>query len=380
MTVVGASEIEVPPFALRADSPVIGPPDRWWVQMVFHQRAVTARRDDEAFDLVHAVMQERTGATMGTRPTGMVLFGPTNHRETVVELTMPLLEDDLPHLQVAIDRGLDALRDADRATIIASDAAQAPLAPADVWPIVPCVRRDAATGQLVDLPRIIVLENNELRDRPVPDELNAEAITRVESTLGAMQARQPFVRWREWLLAAEEARLTAHPEDAILRLSIAVEVMLDAVFALSLWERGDSPCEAAAVLRLDLGVRIKRHFSALLGGSWDRARPPVQPWSHDLAYLRGRVVHRGHRPSSAEVTAAFGAAQILHDSIVDRVVSRRSQIPKTAFLLVGPQELEQRGAWDGAVRRLGRDGGLADDDWLLSYDRWRGEADAIVAC
>jgi hypothetical protein len=30
------------------------------------------------------------------------------------------------------------------------------------------------------------------------------------------------------------------------------------------------------------------------------------------------------------------------------------------------------------VRRLGEDGGLANDDWLLSYDRWRGEVDAII--
>lgn len=379
MTVLGASEIEVPPFALRTDSPLIGPPDRWWVQMVFHQRAVTARRDDEAFDLVHAVMQERTGAAIAARPVGTVLFSPDEHRETVVELTMPLPEDDEQHLEIALARGLDALRDADRATIIASDAAQAPLAPADVWPIVPCVRLDATTGQPLGLPTIVVLENNELRDRPVPDELDEEDIARVEKALGAMQTRHPFMRWTEWLLAAEEARLTTHPEDAILRLSIAVEVMLDAVFALTLWERGDSPSEAAPALRLDLAARIKRHFSALLGGSWDRTRPPVQPWSRDLAYLRGRVVHRGHRPSSAEVTAAFGAAEVLHHYIVDRVVSCRSRVPKTALLLVGPQQLKQRGAWDGVVRRLGHDGGLADDDWLLSYDRWRGEVDAIIA-
>ena len=378
MTVLGASEIEVPPFALRTDSPMIGPPDRWWVQIIFHQRAVAARRDDEAFDLVHAVMHERTGAATGARPPGVTLFSPDEHRETVVELTMPLPHDDEQHLEIALARGLDALRDADRATIIASDAAQTPVAPGDVWPIVPCVRRDAATGQILGLPQIIVLENNQLRDRPVPDELDEETIEGVETALGAMQARHPFMRWMEWLLAAEEARITTHPEDAILRLSIAVEVMLDAVFALSLWERGDGASEAAPALRLDLAARIKRHFSALLGGSWDRTRPPVGPWSDDLAYLRGRVVHRGHRPSSAEVAAAFSAADVLHRYIVDRVIARRSRIPKTALLLVGPQQLKQRGAWDGAVRRLGEDGGLANDDWLLSYDRWRGEVDAII--
>jgi hypothetical protein len=76
--------------------------------------------------------------------------------------------------------------------------------------------------------------------------------------------------------------------------------------------------------------------------------------------------------------AAFEAADELHVHVIDRVVSRRSQIPRTALLLLGRGGLKQRDALEGAVQRLGADGGLMNDDWLLSYDRWRAEVDQIV--
>lgn len=375
LTVMEAPEDEVPPYALRADRPFVGRPDRWWVQLCFHQHDVAASRDDDAFFLVDSVMRRSVGLEAPKeRPKGP-LFGPDAHRETVVEVTTPLAGTDEAQLFSGVIRGLDALRDADRASILAAGDARTPIAPADVWPVVPWVRRSASDGRVVEGPRILVLENNQLRDRPVPDEVHGDDLARVEAALGAIQAHHPFLRWREWLLAAEEARILVRPEDAVIRLAVAVEVMLDAVLALALWEVHTPVDDAVVSLSVDLSRRIKRDFGRMFGGSWDRKREPVASWSKDLAYLRGRIVHRGHRPGTDEVEAAFAATDALHRYVVERLIERRSRYPKTVLLLVGQAGLVERDAWDGAVRRLGDDGGLMEHDWLLDYDRWRATVD-----
>ena len=208
-------------------------------------------------------------------------------------------------------------------------------------------------------------------------ELDADGRTRVEAALGATQARHPFLRWREWLLAAEEARIATRPEDAVVRLAVAVEVLLDSVVALALWETG-TPVEAGSdVLGKDLARRVRQHFGALLGGGWDRSREPVLSWSRDLVFLRGRILHRGHRPGTPEVEAAFAAADALHRYVVSRVLARRAQIPRTALLLIGRSELERADALDGGVSRAAAT--MDDEDWLLDYDHWRAEVDTMTA-
>lgn len=379
MTVVGASEDEVPVHVLRADAPVVGAEGRWWVQLVFHQRSASAPRDSEAFALVDTVMRENLDVP--PLPPGATLpdLSPPDHRETVVQVTTPLETDDEEGLQQAVARGLDALRDADRAAIIALGEVRSPLAPADVWPMVPSVRRsDADDSRIVSGPRMIVLENNTRRHPVAPPEMDQEATDRVESALSAIQARHPFLRWREWLTSAHEARVLTRPEDAIVRLAIAQEVMLDAVLGLALWETGRPPAEASEIFASSLSRRLTRTLPDLLGGAWDRSRGALGEWNSDLAYLRGRVVHRGHRPDPSETEAAFRAAERLHEHVVTRVTARRSRFPHAAWLLVGPKELERRQAWDGAVRALGDGETLADDDWLLAYDRWRAEVDRLV--
>jgi hypothetical protein len=377
MTVLGAAENEVPPYALRSDEPPIGPADRWWVQLIFHQRTTETDRDDRAFALVDQVMRESGGLPALQRKVSMPAFSPDDHRETVVEITTPLAGDDPDHLREAINLGLDALRDAHRAMILAADAFQTPLAAADVWPVIPCVRRNPATGTTLGPPQLVVLEPNDLRDAPAPEELDADGRERVEAALGAMQARHPFLRWREWLLAAEEARIATRPENAVVRLAVAVEVLLDSVLALALWETGTPVGAGSEVLGKDLARRVRQHFGAMLGGGWDRSREPVASWSRDLVFLRGRILHRGHRPGASDVEAAFAAADALHRYVVSRVLARRTQIPRTALLLIGRAELERVNALDGAVRRAVAT--MDDEDWLLDYDHWRAEVDSLIA-
>jgi hypothetical protein len=242
--------------------------------------------------------------------------------------------------------------------------------------VIPCIRRDPATGDVVGRPQIVVLEPNELLDAPATEQLDASGQERVEAALGAIQARHPFLRWREWLLAAEQARIATRPEDAVIRLAVAVEVLLDSVLALALWEAG-TPIEAGSeALGKDLARRVRQHFGPALGGSWDRFREPVASWSRDLVFLRGRILHRGHRPGSSEVEGAFAAADALYRQVVRCVLDRRARIPRTALLLIGRSELERADAFDGAVRRGAAT--MHDEDWLLEYDHWRAGVDGII--
>jgi hypothetical protein len=378
LTVLGAPEDLVPPHILLAKEPVIGSDQQWWVQLIFHQRTTHVSQDDDAFLIVDSVMRESAGLPDPPDRAAGPRFSPDTHRETVVEVTTPLDSDDEDELGVAVNRGLDALRDADRAWLLSSGIPESPVSPADVWPIIPTLRRRREDGSLLGPPRILVLDTNELRDRPVPEEMNESARRRFEAALSAIQAHHPFVRWQEWLAAAEEARNTARPEDAVVRLGVAVEVMLDAVLAIGLWESDTSVDDGANILARELGRRLGTEFPRLFGGSWDRTRGPLAVWRNDLAHLRGRVVHRGHRPDHAEVKKAFEAADQLHRHVVDRVIARRAHFPKTAWSLLGPTGLKEQEAWDGAVRRLGEDGGLLEDDWLLRYSRWRNQVDEVI--
>jgi hypothetical protein len=378
LTVIGAPEDLVPPHIFRANEPVVGPDQRWWVQLIFHQRTTHASQDDDAFLIVDSVMRERAG--FPALPDGFEGpgFSPDSHRETVVEITTPLDGEGEEELGNAVNRGLDALRDADRAWLLSTGTPESPLSPGDVWPVIPTVRRSQPNGPVLGPPKMLILDTNELRDRPVPDEMDETARLRFESALSAIQAHHPFVRWQEWLSSAEKARNGARPEDAIVRLSVAIEVMLDAVLAIGLWEARTSVSEGRDILARELGRRLSTEFPKLLGGSWDRTQEPLTSWSNDLAYLRCRVVHRGHRPDQVEVNRAFKAADQLHRHVVDRVIARRAQLPKTAWSLLGPTGLKDRDAWDGVVRRLGEDGGLVEDDWLLNYSRWRNEVDESI--
>jgi hypothetical protein len=196
--------------------------------------------------------------------------------------------------------------------------------------VIPCIRRDPATGDVVGRPQIVVLEPNELLDAPAPEQLDASGQERVEAALGAIQARHPFLRWREWLLAAEQARIATRPEDAVIRLAVAVEVLLDSVLALALWEAG-TPIEAGSeALGKDLARRVRQHFGPALGGSWDRFREPVASWSRDLSFCEG-----------AYSTAVTGP-----------VVQRsRGRSPRRTLFTVRWSDVSSTGARGSPVRR-----------------------------
>lgn len=302
------------------------------------------------------------------------------HRETVVEITTPLARDDPIARLEALTRGLDALRDAHRAVILAGHAADLPLAPGDLHPLVPMVLRRATGREPIGLPQMSVLPN-EPWDVPLAPELDEDASGEVEASLSAIQARHPFVRYGEWLIAAKHARAKQYPEDAVLRAAIAMEAMLDAVLALALWESGVEPKAAAEVLAADLKSRLRRHFAPLLGGSWNlHQEGALREWAEGMAALRGRIVHRGHRPGGAEVERAFAAAEAMEGHVGERLLARRAKLPHTATLFFGVPALRRLGAFDGAVRRLWEAESAGDeDDWLREYDHWRRATDALVA-
>jgi hypothetical protein len=70
----------------------------------------------------------------------------------------------------------------------------------------------------------------------------------------------------------------------------------------------------------------------------------VGAWRYNVAKVRSDVLHRGHRPTSAEARASVAGLAQLRAHICDRLAAQARRYPRTAFTLVGPDGLSDRDA------------------------------------
>ena len=170
--------------------------------------------------------------------------------------------------------------------------------------------------------------------------------------------------------------------NAVIHAALASEIVLDSILALLLWEEQlHAPTIDAAVAAFDesrggLATRVRREYAPRLGGNWDpEKRGPVQAWARDLARLRGRVVHRGYRPTEAEAEAALSASNGLLDFIKGRLAVKARNHPRTALLVLGEPGLRRLGGWKAAEAYLAASQ-HSPDDWFRDYAAWRSKVDA----
>ncbi|MFF4268028.1 hypothetical protein [Streptomyces virginiae] len=130
--------------------------------------------------------------------------------------------------------------------------------------------------------------------------------------------------------AAEARRAFRRDGDyrnAVVQAAMYAEIVLTSTLSLMLWEEQlEAPSVEQAVAVFDfsrgggLATRVKTEYAPRLGGDWNRTLPgPVHDWTHAVAALRNRVVHRGYRPTYQETEAALAAADALLDFIKTRL-------------------------------------------------------------
>lgn len=219
-----------------------------------------------------------------------------------------------------------------------------------------------------------------------PDEtMNEGEFQQVEALLGRVWNGSPLELMMERsLVASQYLDQQGDYVNAVIHAALASEVLLDSLLGLLLWEEQlPSPGLSVAAAVFDeaknggLASRVRREYGPRLGGNWNPAtNGPVRGWSEDLARVRGRVVHRGYRPTRAEAQRALEASDELLDFVKARLASRVRLYPRTCLMVLGEPGLRRIGGWKWAEKFLNS----TDEHplrWFSGYSAWRDAVDAL---
>lgn len=246
---------------------------------------------------------------------------------------------------------------------------------------IPYVWRDIEEGSFSG-PSVLVLSHFNAPDVPAPDQMDDQQHKRMGLFASRLLVGDPVSIFAERALLAWTAYArNGEYGEAVIQAALSVEVLLDGVLGLLLWEttlRSPDHAVAASVMALPLARKVKSEFHLHLGGTWDTGKDgPMRAWSIDVAQVRGRVLHRGYRPSAAEAACALEVAAKVEDFIKERLAARVKTYPRTALLVLGEPGLRRLGAWD-KVRKFARDEGAGEPSWVHGYRDWRARVDALL--
>lgn len=140
----------------------------------------------------------------------------------------------------------------------------------------------------------------------------------------------------------------------IITLASSIELLLDDLLLLFLWEQRMEPKESISKYfkdRTDAGLRpnsiskrVKSHLTEFLGKEWtEGAGGVVDSWNEHIADLRNLVAHNGLLPTEAEVTRALNVHDDLQKHVGDCLFQVRADYPLTAESFLGEAGLEARG-------------------------------------
>jgi len=234
---------------------------------------------------------------------------------------------------------------------------------------------DDDTERRVDSPPMMLPVNA----AAVPDQLDAEldgkSWQRFTDAFDAVHADQPlfsYVRLRN-----QARSIWDHDGDrslAVVVANTAVEVLLDEVLGLLLWEEKMLPQDAAAEYsHADAWARMKHRLEPRLGAGWDPKAKNTEAaaFARDLASLRNRVVHAGVVPTRDQTFAALAVVaaveRALRESLTRANVLARYPLAAVATC-GGANGLEATGHLTRRVLERLRQ--VADVNLSAVYRRW----------
>ena len=154
----------------------------------------------------------------------------------------------------------------------------------------------------------------------------------------------------------------------------SLEILLDGVLTLMLWEADERPEDWAKTFQNDsITRRVKTYYHERLGGNWNLdTSPPLKGWIDRIARPRNKVIHTGYQPGKDEAQQAIDAVTALEKFVKTRLAVSRARWPKAALIVLARPGLERLGAWDKRMRNLeARLDNPDEPDWLASYRQWR---------
>lgn len=230
----------------------------------------------------------------------------------------------------------------------------------------------------------VIVEHGFLGTEPAGDETLELAAQLALSAAGG----HPVEIYRDFELGARNAALVdGDYVEAAIKASTACEILLKHVAWVLTWEATtqlsvDPVPGAPVVAALFEGkpsTLIGSVLAVRLKGSWTSQHPtkPIGAWRSHVAKLRNQVIHRGHRPSEAEMHDLLDAMVRLERHVFGRIVAMASVYPRTALMFLSDRDLERRGAL-GKVRDVAQDPDAGY--WWTDYLDWLGpQLDAAPA-
>lgn len=191
----------------------------------------------------------------------------------------------------------------------------------------------------------------------------------------------PLNLWRErWIEARRAHEVLGEEGQAVILANTSIEVMLDVILALLMWEGGLDVQEAAPAFEEGKVLRrVTRELAPRLGGDWSTDRGIVGAWFRSAYRLRHRVVHSGYSPSPSEAADALEAALGLQRFVMDRIAERRTTYPRAALMTLAEEGLRRRHLWSGQIRRFAQEVAPTEENWRDSYAAWYQELVATLA-
>jgi hypothetical protein len=163
---------------------------------------------------------------------------------------------------------------------------------------------------------------------PVPP--TPEQVDRANDFMVAHLTKNPVEVHHDLRLAAQRAvQAEGDYMGAVLKAAAAAETLIKRRRRSCRATRGQQRCPAAPSSKRSVPACLPGALGAA-GGTWDSSRPghPVGgAWRLNVAQVRNRIIHLGHRPSGADAVAALEGLAALEEHLMDRLASRASVYP-----------------------------------------------------
>lgn len=315
--------------------------------------------------------------------TGDPCAAPLREPVTVAELMIPLDlsstggspadEADMTALSDAFDKGLESLREVQRAYYLARREPIRLVSRESLpFAVVLGLRRlDQDTAESFAVTTSLYLLHANIPAGAGAATWTDEDDRAVDTAIRFRLDEGVFAASMDFLREATVALVKSGDyRSAVIFSATACEVLFDDLLAHLQWEDGQRPEDTAVLFDSLLSKRVKNQFHQRLGGVWSLDKPgPIHEWFTKVAGVRNRAVHGGHQPSLEQARDAIRTVEQLLEHLGDLVASRVSAYPRTALVLPGELGLRRRGKWNPALDDLAHDDSQVP--WRNTFRRWR---------
>jgi len=336
--------------------------------------------DLDPFKAIDAVFEALLPKDRYEKPQGPNADSPEVFA-TVVEATtmVPELNGIIgpTEAEAALDRCVTALGEWIDAYAISTNHAMPRITRLQLPFVVPWISRSTAGTDWDERVRLLLVHPNA---PPLPKKiLNKQGLEKLAVVASRYRRGDPLYPVNLLRTRLRRARqMDGDFSDTAVYAQMLLEVLMDTVLTLLLWEEGMDPSEAAnQVFHQSLPVRLQQQIAPRLKGRWDwNGAGPIGDWGKELRVLRNRVVHGGYRPTEVEADRTLVIAHAVDEHLRVRLARSWQKYRRSALLVIGKPGFQRKGQWHDHMERWIKS--QAEPDWIVSYQDWRKEFDASL--